>query len=105
MRLADSVSADSALKPLGELRESLVEEHLGLVVEDLSSERDVREAMAHVAHAILAGDPRYEVRLADDLGQLVGDLRDAERLPAPDIDHAPVRLALLEGKTTRTSDI
>jgi hypothetical protein len=94
-----------ALEPLGELLESVFKRNAGLIIEDLTRERDVGETMTDVTDAIALGDFWLDVIFLEDARKSGRYFADRESLAAADVEHAIGRGGNFERQATRLGDI
>ena len=96
----DAVDGDLAVEPRGDLGEPVVELDLRLVAERRAGVRDVGEAVADVAEAVLARELGLDL-LADRRRELLADLAHGDARAAADVDRGAVGAVGLEREPER----
>src|SRR5690606_12138317 len=84
------------LQPFSQFLQAIFQTYPGLITQQISGFGNVCEAVADIAHAILAGNFRFQFRVIKNLTDLVGDFADAVVFAAANIEDFAIGVAAFQ---------
>src|SRR4051794_27124535 len=100
-----AIFIDSALQPLRQLLETLVELNLRAVTQNILRLRNVAKAVADIPGAIVAGYIGFQMLLAQHHAQSPGDLEDRVRLAATEVENLVRGRRAIQRQNTSGSEV